>query len=218
MSRVLEVQRDVTRRALAQVGDSGFALAGSGAIREHGLISRPTEDVDLFTRADFAGVFSSAVHRISEALILAGYRVEDEDRMRAPQFARLNVRSEDGVDLHVDLGVDWRTREPVILDIGPVLSREDAVGSKVAALFSRGVARDYLDLDSIRQSGQFADDDLLTLASAIDGGFDIGFFARQLDAVRRFRVEDVAMYGVTEEQLDAIKQRCADWADSLRQR
>jgi hypothetical protein len=36
------VQRAVARIALA--GVAGFALAGSGAIREHGVIDRPTED------------------------------------------------------------------------------------------------------------------------------------------------------------------------------
>lgn len=36
----LELQRTVTRIALKASGSSGFALAGSGAIREHGVISR----------------------------------------------------------------------------------------------------------------------------------------------------------------------------------
>lgn len=33
----LELQRTVTRIALEASGPSGFALAGSGAIREHGI-------------------------------------------------------------------------------------------------------------------------------------------------------------------------------------
>ena len=43
--REVAVQRQVARIALA--GVDGIALAGSGAIREHGMIDRPTEDVDL---------------------------------------------------------------------------------------------------------------------------------------------------------------------------
>ena len=40
-------QRNIARLALQAAGaHSGFALAGSGAICEHGLIDRPTEDVD----------------------------------------------------------------------------------------------------------------------------------------------------------------------------
>ena len=50
MSGDQEEQRRIARLALEAAGDeAGFALAGSGAIREHGLIDRPTEDVDLFT-------------------------------------------------------------------------------------------------------------------------------------------------------------------------
>lgn len=50
MSNRREDQRRVARLALEAAGeDAGFALAGAGAIREHGLSDRPTEDVDLFT-------------------------------------------------------------------------------------------------------------------------------------------------------------------------
>ena len=49
MSDAEEPQREITRLALRSLDGTGFALAGSGAIREHGLVDRPTEDVDLFT-------------------------------------------------------------------------------------------------------------------------------------------------------------------------
>jgi hypothetical protein len=35
--------------ALRSLDGTSFVLAGSGAMREHGLVDRPTEDVDLFT-------------------------------------------------------------------------------------------------------------------------------------------------------------------------
>ena len=50
----LVFQRFVTRVALAAIGHAGFVLAGSGAVREHGIIDRPTEDIDLFTDCTFA--------------------------------------------------------------------------------------------------------------------------------------------------------------------
>ncbi len=55
-------------------------------------------------------------------------------------------------EVDVDLGIDWRSREPVALEVGPVLAIEDAVGNKVAALYSRGEVRDYLDVDHITVS------------------------------------------------------------------
>lgn len=44
-----ELQREVTKVLLRALAEAGFALAGAGAIRAHGLTGRPTHDVDLFT-------------------------------------------------------------------------------------------------------------------------------------------------------------------------
>lgn len=57
--REIAIQREVARVALAAT--EGFALAGSGAIREHGIIDRPTEDVDLFTTSLNVTAFGVAV-------------------------------------------------------------------------------------------------------------------------------------------------------------
>lgn len=56
-----DFQRDVARIALAATHQYGVALAGSGAIREHQLTNRPTEDVDLFAVISHRNSFSAAV-------------------------------------------------------------------------------------------------------------------------------------------------------------
>ncbi len=205
------VQRAVARIALA--GVAGFALAGSGAIREHGVIDRPTEDVDLFTTSQDVTAFSVAVDQVTDQLRGSGYQVEQT--RQAPQYARLHVATGDGIQVDVDLGVDWRHDDPVVLDVGPVLSLADAVGNKVAALYSRGEARDYLDVNAIRASGRFSDDQLLTAAAERDAGFDVGMFAQQLAAASRLQAAQVARYGVNADQLDAVKSRCVEWATDL---
>ncbi len=191
-------------------------MAGSGAIREHGLIERPTEDVDLFTvRLDVAE-FSVAVDQVIEQLQKSGFTV-DQTR-RAPLFARLHVVTGDGRQLDVDLGVDWRQDEPVRLDVGPVLSLVDAVGNKISALYSRSEPRDYLDVDAIRRSGRFTDEQLVTDAAHRDPGFEVGMFAAQLASVRRLTARDVRAYGVTADELEGVKTRCLQWADALARR
>ncbi|MGA1836471.1 hypothetical protein VD659_06005 [Herbiconiux sp. 11R-BC] len=45
-----------------------FALAGSGAIREHGLVDRLTHDVDLFTNSCDMESFSTAIDGHAERL------------------------------------------------------------------------------------------------------------------------------------------------------
>ncbi|MEZ0167046.1 nucleotidyl transferase AbiEii/AbiGii toxin family protein [Kineococcus sp. LSe6-4] len=162
---LLARQRHVTRLLLAATADHGFVLAGSGAIREHAMIDRPTEDVDLFTDSLDAGGFAEAVEVGTAALRTAGYRVEEV--RRADVFARLEVSAEDGAVLEVDLAVDWREHPATVLEVGPVLSRDDAVANKVGALFSRAEARDFLDVDAIRRTGVYTDEELLKLAEKL---------------------------------------------------
>lgn len=215
MSRELDVQRDITRIALGRTGgEDGFALAGSGAIREHGIIDRPTQDVDLFTTSAHLKRVDKSAERVQEDLRAAGYTVT-VDRM-SPEFARLNVRSADGYSTEVDFGIDWRRNAPVVLDVGPVLGLEDAVGSKTIAVYSRGEARDFLDLDAIRVAGSFSDDDLLEAATQRDPGFAREIFVGQLELVRRITIEEVQDYGVGTDQLAAIKDRLTDWAANIR--
>lgn len=77
----------------------------------------------------------------------------------------------------MDLGIDWRAEPPVLLAVGPVLAADDAVGNKVAALFSRGEIRDYLDVDAIRCTGRYGDEDLYRLAERSDAGFTLDYLA-----------------------------------------
>lgn len=211
----VEYQRDVTRLALDALAGGGFALAGSGAIREHGIIDRPTQDIDLFTSVTSAEAFAASTARLAAAMRERGLEVVE--RRSAPQFANFSVTSPTGQTVEVDLGVDWRAAEPVTLSVGPVLSLEDAVGSKVVAVYSRAEVRDYLDLDAIRESGRFTDGQLLDLAADRDPGFDVEMFAGQLEQINRItstlRVEE---YGVGEQELAHLKSRLSGWAEQLR--
>ena len=141
MSGDQEEQRRITRLALEAVGDdAGFALAGSGAIREHGLIDRPTEDVDLFPGRKARARCGMSLDRMIAALRAAGYTVES--RRRQDTFAQLTIVSAQGRSTDMDLGVDWRAHPPVRRGGGPVLASEGAVGNKGGALFSRAETRD----------------------------------------------------------------------------
>lgn len=66
-----EIRREVTRAALRALDGTPFALAGSGAIREHGIIDRPTQDVDLYAcdtdSVRFDAAVSSVVNRLRES-------------------------------------------------------------------------------------------------------------------------------------------------------
>lgn len=212
MSNV-DQQRELTRTALAALEPYGFVLAGSGSIREHGLIDRPTEDIDLFTVMDYKGLFPQAVLALRERVERAGWEVTVS--RQSDTFARMAMSLPDGQEINVDLGIDWRRFPPARLEIGNVLSRDDAVGNKVAALFSRFEPRDLLDVDAIRQSGTYTDSQLLELAVQSDPGFDLVMFTERLRQVSDIPFRQVQAYLVSEQEFAAVVQRCTQWAQEL---
>lgn len=210
-----ELQRSVTRLLLAALDGSGFVLAGAGAIRAHGLTDRPTEDIDLFAGPLIsADDFAAAIGTAERALTEAGH---DVTRLREhPTFARLHVHVGDGLGLDVDLAVNWRADPPVQMSVGPVLSERDAVAGKLSAVYGRGEVRDFLDLDAIRASGRYRDDELLALGREHDAGFIPELFAAQLSRITQINSAVAGQYGVSVEEFEGVRERTMAWAVSLR--
>ncbi len=75
--------------------------------------------------------------------------------------------------------------------------------------------RHYLDVDAIRASGRFSDDQLVASAAERDAGFEVEMFVQQLAGVLRISPTDVDRYGMTADQLEAIKTRFTQWATDL---
>jgi len=147
-----EFQAEVARVALAAAAGHGFALAGGNALAMHGVITRPTEDVDLFAPGD--GAVQAAAGLVAAALTAAGFTVADvttgsdlaeafygfERDMTEFEVAR------GGQAVLLQLVRFHRSRPAVMLDIGPVLHLDDLLGTKVSALAARAEPRDYLDV------------------------------------------------------------------------
>lgn len=210
---VQQPQRQLIACALEVLADADFALAGSGAIREHGMTQRPTNDIDLFTVMHAATRFPNAVDSLIEHLAAHNYDVTVE--RATPSFAQLSVTPPDGAPLSVDLAIDWRAHTPVRLDIGPVLDLADAVGNKLSALYSRSYSRDYLDVDAIRSTRTITDARLIELLQERDAGFDEAFFAECLRGASDISLTQVAAYGINGPQLHALQQRFRAWADDI---
>ena len=210
-----DLQARVTHLLLDAIADTGFVLAGAGAIRQWGLTDRPTEDVDLFTgHATTAEQFRTALDDAEAALTNAGYEVS---RSRvSDSFARFHLHGEGDELLDVDFGVNWRADAPVVMTVGPVLSERDAIAGKLSAVYSRGEVRDFLDLDSIRATGRFTDTELLALGREHDDGFDRRMFAAQLSRVATILPTQAAQYGVSAEHFADIQGRILAWAVELR--
>jgi len=74
---VSDLHRQVASVALAVAAGHGFALGGGNALLAHGLTTRPTLDVDLFTDQEH-GVENAAA-AVEAALAAAGLRAERQD-------------------------------------------------------------------------------------------------------------------------------------------
>lgn len=200
-------QADVARIALA-AAEHGFALAGGNALVAHGLVERPTEDVDLFTPEP--GGPGAVAYLVRDALAQAGYEVDVTRLPEAHQgeFARLEV-TRGPETMHVDLARDWRQWPPVQLEVGPVLHLEDAVSSKTTALVTRREPRDFIDIAAALDRYDRAE--LMRLTFTRDRGLRVVDFtdtARRLD---QFTTIDFAEYGFDQAALDALRARFADW-------
>lgn len=208
-----DFHRRLAEIGLAAAAEHGFALAGGYAVQAHGIVRRPSEDVDLFTsvvREDFA----EGAAKIITAYRDHGFDVRiDVDR---PPYMRLWV-TDSGArrSSKVELAADLRSNPPVAMAIGPVAHLADVAGGKVEALFSRAEARDFIDVDALVTSGAFTREELLALAAARDAGFDRGVFAQMLTALDIYPDTELTAYGLTTAQVTSLRQRIADWYRNL---
>ncbi|MGC4771837.1 nucleotidyl transferase AbiEii/AbiGii toxin family protein [Micromonospora sp. DT44] len=206
----------ITKIALDAAGRFGFALAGGYAVSAHGMGSRLSGDVDLFTAWSMRASFPEAVDNVVVALEGAGYTVETV--IRNDTFARLLVAGPDDPTAEpdkVELSADWRAHAPVMSTVGPVLHPDDAVANKMCALFGRAEARDFLDVDAALTSGHYTRHRLLELAATADPGFQPRVFADALGALDQITDADFDCYGVPVGDLPALRERFAQWRREL---
>ena len=213
LSRLHQHVAAVTLRAARR---HGFALGGGNALIAHGVISRPTQDIDLVTNLE-DGV-GEAAGAVEDALRREGFTPSRKDRSSdladlfpdlGDELADYTVTAPDGQDTELQLAYFSRCRNPVPMDIGPVLDLEDVAGSKVCALAGRREVRDLADTAALMS--RFTAAELITLARRLDPGLD----PRDLTGIPAFldEVPDgaFARYGLTTADVAAVRRRFADW-------
>jgi len=207
-------QAEIAETALRAIGGQGFALAGAGALVAHGLITRPTEDLDLFSPTEGGPGQVSA--SLQAALTEAGCQVEvlePADR-HGGEFLRLHVHRDELV-VDIDVARDWRQHPPVRMQIGPVLHVDDAVASKVTAMIGRGLPRDYIDVAAALS--RYDRSDLLRLAFHRDPGIRVIDVALSMQLLDRLPDAPFADYGLTHDDVLQVRRCLQDWPRNAEQ-
>ncbi|MCM0673944.1 nucleotidyl transferase AbiEii/AbiGii toxin family protein [Micromonospora phytophila] len=207
--------REVAQVALSAAGPHRFVLGGGVAWAAHGLVARPTEDVDLF--ADVEGAAATAADGVRAALERAGFEVSDADPESelAELFDGFDRDLKDFVvrrgrrQIRLSLARLDRRHSPVVMDLGPVMDVRDLMANKTAALVNRREVRDFIDVAAALEHHDVAG--LLELARELDPALDpedVRAAGRYLDRLpdRRF-----ARYGLDAAAVARVRQRLADW-------
>jgi hypothetical protein len=213
---VSELHRQVAAVALSAAAAHGFALGGGNALIAHGVIDRVTQDVDLFTDEEH-GV-EAAADAVQAALRDAGFQAEREDKTAGladvfeglgEGLAEWTITAPGGQQMMLQMAYFDRANQPVIMEFGPVLDLEDAIGGKVSALATRAVPRDYLDTAAALERYTVAE--LIGFARRLDPGLTDRDFA---DAGRRLeQVQDgwFASLGLGSKGVAVLRERFAGW-------
>lgn len=211
-----ELHRRVATVALRVATRYGFALGGGNALIAHGLITRPTQDVDLFTNVE-TGV-ESAADSVETALQEAGFDAEREDKADSladifegmgEGLAEWTVTAPDGQRMMLQMAYFDRTAQPVTMDVGPVLSLEDVVGGKVCALAGRAEPRDYIDTAAALRL--YSVDDAIGLARRLDPGLEDRDFADAARRLDRWGDAIFAPFGLSAADVAALREAFAGW-------
>ena len=213
---ISELHRVVATVALSASAPHGFALGGGNALIAHGIIDRPTEDVDVFS--DIEGGVEAAAGAVEAGLRAVGFATERQDKTAGladifegmgEGLAEWIVTGPDGDQMMLQMAYFDRARRPVTMDVGPVLDLEDVIGGKVCALASRIEPRDYVDTAAALE--RYSMEQMVGFARRLDPGLTDRDFA---DAVRRLDQWGdgvFALFGLGPEDVAELRARFAAW-------
>jgi len=216
---VSEFHREVAAIALRAAAAHGFALGGGNALIAHGIIERPTQDVDVFS--DMQGGVEAAADAVETALRDAGFGTDRRDKTggladifsgMGEGLAEWIITAPSGEQMMLQMAYFHRARSPVAMDVGPVLDLEDVVGGKVCALASRAEPRDYLDTAAALE--HYSIEQMIGFAQRLDPGLTARDFA---DAGRRLDQWGdgvFAPFGLGPRDVSKVRKRFAAWPRS----
>ncbi|MCH0563057.1 MULTISPECIES: hypothetical protein [unclassified Streptomyces] len=209
---------DPHRRLLSDVVTADLphtlVLAGGYALQAHGLVDRPHANVDMATESQ------EPTDRLAEAVATAlRSRARDvAPGSVTPLTAHLSVTDPptgERCDLILHKETLWHP--PVLTDLGPTLSLEDAVGTKIRALYDRGAAVDLIDARAAAARFTLPDLEDLGRRHAHDP-FDLPTYRSRLEGSDWYPDAAFTAYGLTEADIAALRAWAQHWSDDIAER
>jgi hypothetical protein len=220
---VTKLHGKVASIALHVAGRHGFALGGGNALIAHGIINRTTQDVDVFSNEP--GGVEAAADAVEAALSAAGLSPVRRDKTAGladifpgmgEGLAEWIVTASDGERTMLQMAFFDRHRNPVIMDIGPVLDLEDVVGGKVCALASRAEPRDYVD--TAAALAHYSIEQVIGFARRLDPGLTDRDFAEAGKRLDEWGDGVFVPFGLSGEHVAEMRDRLAAWPRSAPRR
>ncbi|MFB7502821.1 hypothetical protein [Streptomyces broussonetiae] len=206
------------RRLLADVitagGPYGLVLAGGYALQAHGLLRRPHANLDFATEsAEQTGVIAGAVRAVLEA---RGRQVHAEAvSVFTAQLTVSDPESGERCTLTLHKEVFWQP--PELTEYGPTLSLQDAVGTKIRALYDRGAAVDLIDARAAAARFSLPDLEELGRRHAHDP-FDLATLQSRLTGTDFYADRDFLRQGLAEDEVGALRAWAQHWSDDIAER
>ncbi|MFC9926860.1 hypothetical protein [Streptomyces sp. NPDC127190] len=206
------------RRLLADVVTAGSAyglvLAGGYALQAHGLLLRPHANLDFATES------AEAMDRIAESVTAAlearGRQVRaGTGTARTAQLTVTDPPSGEICALALHKEAFWQP--PELTEYGPALALEDAVGTKIRALYDRGAAVDLIDARAAAARFSLPDLEELGRRHAHDP-LDLPTLQSRLTGTDFYADADFRRYGLSEEEVAAVRAWAQTWSDDIAER
>ncbi|MEU6915251.1 hypothetical protein [Streptomyces olindensis] len=200
---------------LITVGEAhSLLLAGGYAVLAHGLVARAGRDVDAATE-DPAGMDVIA-GTVRTGLVAGGWLVRTlETDPLAAQFLVTDAAT--GEEFEVGLRKEVLWRPPVVTELGPALSLDDLVGTRVRDLADRGLPRDLVDVHAASARWSHPELEELGRRHAPDT-FDLTDLQARLTGTDWLDDSAFAAQGLDVRAVAGLRRWAQEWADDIAER
>jgi hypothetical protein len=188
----------------------GLAVAGGYAVKAHGLVERPSEDIDFATATTAS--MDEIITALAGAYTKAGYEIQvlSVD----PPKGHLLVTFPVGGTYRVDVLKEPLNHPLVMMEFGPVIALADAVALKMGALHDRGLPRDLLDIHGA--TAWFSHGELISLCrAALDEEFSLETLRDQLSYAAMYPDEAFARYGCAPDTIADVRAWAQEWSTEI---